>query len=281
MPPSAIVSVPVPSLPMFTPELLVHVEPAPVTVTVPREPANSPMLAVLGVSLMTVPPFAIVSVPVPKAPTLSPPLGPLIQVEPGPVTVTAPIEPTVNPTEAPAPLFTVPWSLIIRVPVPSPPITTPPAFDQLEFNPVTVTVPTPPGKSPTVPKESANVPPCWIASIPVPSTDKFRALPPGVSTTVGCSDSVSMLALVPAVGTPAVQLPGINQSEEVAPVQSVWACAETIDAAKSTLIASNLAVRCVASWNPRRARRIMAGPPMRAEPRVLRSSSKAPRFGES
>ena len=79
MPPSAIVSVPVPSLPMFTPKLLLQVEPAPVTVTVPREPANSPMLAVLGVSLMTVPPFAIVSVPVPKAPTLSPPLGPLIQ----------------------------------------------------------------------------------------------------------------------------------------------------------------------------------------------------------
>ena len=35
MPPSAIVSVPVPRLPMFTPELLLHVEPAPVTVTGP------------------------------------------------------------------------------------------------------------------------------------------------------------------------------------------------------------------------------------------------------
>ena len=46
MPPSAIVSVPVPRLPMFTPELLLHVEPEPVTVTVPCEPTPLPMLAV-------------------------------------------------------------------------------------------------------------------------------------------------------------------------------------------------------------------------------------------
>ena len=45
MPPSAIVSMPVPSLPMFTPEMLLQVEPAPVTVTVPCEPAPLPMLA--------------------------------------------------------------------------------------------------------------------------------------------------------------------------------------------------------------------------------------------
>ena len=45
MPPSAIVSVPVPRLPMFTPELLLQLEPAPVTVTVPCEPAPLPMLA--------------------------------------------------------------------------------------------------------------------------------------------------------------------------------------------------------------------------------------------
>ena len=46
MPPSAIVSVPVPKSPMFTAELLLQVEPAPVTVTVPCEPAPLPMLAV-------------------------------------------------------------------------------------------------------------------------------------------------------------------------------------------------------------------------------------------
>lgn len=38
-----------------------------------------------------------------------PPLGPLVQREPGPVTVTVPFEPTANPTELP-PLLTVPPS---------------------------------------------------------------------------------------------------------------------------------------------------------------------------
>ena len=94
---------------MFTPELLLQVEPAPVTVTVPCEPAPLPMLAATAVILMTLPPFAIVRVPVPKLPILSPPLGPLIQLEPGPVTVTVPFEPADYPTEPP-PLFTVPPS---------------------------------------------------------------------------------------------------------------------------------------------------------------------------
>jgi hypothetical protein len=55
---------------MFNPELLLQVEPAPVTVTVPCEPALSPMKAV---PLLTVPPAAIVSTPVPvNWPTLLP-----------------------------------------------------------------------------------------------------------------------------------------------------------------------------------------------------------------
>src|SRR4051794_18730692 len=83
-PPSAIVSVPMPELPTLTPELLIQLEPAPVTVTVPSEFAALPMLAVKLVKLKTVPPFAIVSVPVPKLPILSPPPVPLNQPEPGP-----------------------------------------------------------------------------------------------------------------------------------------------------------------------------------------------------
>ena len=67
------------------------------------------MLAAFTVILVTVPPFAIVSVPVPKLPILSPPLGPLIQREPGPVTVTVPIEPADCPTEPP-PLVSMPPS---------------------------------------------------------------------------------------------------------------------------------------------------------------------------
>ena len=77
---------------MFTPELLLQVEPAPVTVTVPCEPAHADVGGVKAVLLMTFPPFAIVSVPVPKLPILSPPPGLLFQMEPGPVTVTVPVE---------------------------------------------------------------------------------------------------------------------------------------------------------------------------------------------
>ena len=91
---SATVSVPVPELPTFNPNLLLHSEPAPVTVTEPCAPALLPMFAaVLVVKLMTCPPFAIVSVPVPKPPILSPPLVPLLQLEFGPVTVTLPFAP--------------------------------------------------------------------------------------------------------------------------------------------------------------------------------------------
>jgi hypothetical protein len=64
---------------MFTPELLLHVDPAPVTVTVPCPLAPLPTLAVKLVILMTFPPFAIVSVPVPKLPILSLPLSPEVE----------------------------------------------------------------------------------------------------------------------------------------------------------------------------------------------------------
>ena len=191
---------------------------------------------------MTIPPFAIVSVPVPKLPILSPPPGLLFQVEPGPVTVTVPVEPTANPTEPPPPLFTVPPFWMVSVPVPWPPTTTVPMFVHVEPAPDTVTVPCEPGKLPTNPPTSVNVPPFWIVSIPVPfwPTDRFRAVAPGIATTVEFGVTVSMFALVATVGTPAFQLPAVNQSEETAPVQSVWACVETVDATKSAIAASNL-----------------------------------------
>jgi hypothetical protein len=49
-----------------------------------------------------------------------------------------------------------------------------------------------------------------------------------------------MFALVAAIGTPASQLPGLNQPLETVPVQLVWACVETVDAMKSAIIASKL-----------------------------------------
>ena len=67
----------------------------------------------------------------------------------------------------------------------------------------------------------------------------FRAVAPAPLTSVEFGVTVSMFALVSAFGTPAFQLRGLNQPLEFAPVQLVWACVETVDAAKSAIAASN------------------------------------------
>jgi hypothetical protein len=159
VPPSAIESVPMPELPIFTPELLLQVEPGPVTLTVPCEPARSPMLAAKAVSLMTAPPFAIVSVPIPKLPILSPPPGLLFQMEPGPITVAVPIEPGDSPIEPPPPLLTIPPSWMVSAPVPKAPTCRVSLFVHVEPEPDMVTVPFEPPRSPINPPESVNVPP--------------------------------------------------------------------------------------------------------------------------
>src|SRR3954454_16756033 len=147
-PPSASVSVPVPELPTFTPELLLQIEPAPATLTVPSEPALLPTLAVSAVLLMTVPPFVIVSAPVPKLPILNPPPAVMFKLEPAPVTVTVPDELVDNPTETPPKLFTVPPLSTVSAPVPKPPTTRLPMFVHVEPAAETVTVPCEPGKLP-------------------------------------------------------------------------------------------------------------------------------------
>ena len=45
-----------------------------------------------------------------------------------------------------------------------------------------------------------------------------------------------MVAFVPA-GTPAVQLPAVNQLESIAPVQLVWARVDTVDAESNAITA--------------------------------------------
>jgi hypothetical protein len=181
------------------------------------------MLAAKAVLLMTIPPFAIVSEPVPKLSILSPPPGLLFQTEPGPVTVTVPVEPAINPTEPPpALLITVPPFAIVSVPVPMPPTTTSALF-HVEPAPDTITVPCEPDKLPTFPPKLVNVPPFWTTSIPIPlwATERFRALAPALVTVVEFGVTASMFALVAAVGTPALQLKAANQSEETAPIQWV------------------------------------------------------------
>ncbi len=79
-------STPVPPPPIVREELLLQAEPAFVTVTDPCEPAPKPTKPI---ALLTRPPSAMVSAPVPALPTKRFP--PLVQVEPVPVTV--PCEP--------------------------------------------------------------------------------------------------------------------------------------------------------------------------------------------
>src|ERR1700722_13604191 len=85
---------------------------------------------------------------------------------------------------------------MISVPVPWPPTTMFPAFAQLDPAPVPVPVPPPPGRLPIAPDESANVPPLWIVSIPVPFTPtvRFRACAPGSLSTVEFGVTVLMFA---------------------------------------------------------------------------------------
>src|SRR5262249_41390940 len=190
-------------VPTVRPPLLVQVEPAPVTVTVPCEPANWPMM-----------------------------VPPVVPAEPAPVTVTVP-EPPVPPM-----------------------VTPPPPVVQVEPAPVTVTVPCEPLKKPTVVKLALlTVPPLWIVSMPVPNwpTKRERAVAPAVPTTVGFGVVVSMEAIWPG-GRPAVQLPGVNQSEELVPFQKV-SCARGDDVAASNAAAAVVANKSVRISPPTALRR--------------------------
>src|SRR6476620_9796008 len=123
------------------------------------------------------------------------------------------------------------------MPVPWPPTTTLPAVNQLEPAPVTNTVPSPPGRLPTVPKELFNVPPVWIVSIPVPfePTVKFWADAPALAITVAFGVTVLMFPSVVCWGTPPIQLPLKNQLEENCPVQLDCACVDDVAASNATV----------------------------------------------
>ena len=102
-----------------------------------------------------------------------------------------------------------------------PPLT----FVHCEPGPVTVTSPLPSWPR-TPPVKVKSVPPFWMVRLPTPiwPTTRVCATAPGVSTTVAFGNVTLMFAFVPpSTGTPAVQLPGLNQSEDIAPVQLVWA----------------------------------------------------------
>src|SRR5262249_9090469 len=140
----------------------------------------------------------------------------------------------------PLSLLTIPPSAIVSAPVPPLPTERPPLTVQVEFAPVTITVPCEPAADPIRPPTELtglvlvlSVPPLAIVSAPVlelqPVT--FEAKPPGVPTPVPpLGATMSMIA--PPLGRPGgFQLPGVNQSEETAPIQ--LDCARVDDVAAS------------------------------------------------
>ncbi len=112
-PPRLMVSVPLPLEPTCKVALLVQVEPAPSTVTVPLLPLAK-LLPMVPFVLLTAPPLVMVSVPVLASPTSRLPL--LVQVEPAPSTVAVPLVPIATASQ-PTLLFTTPPLLMLSAPV--------------------------------------------------------------------------------------------------------------------------------------------------------------------
>src|SRR5262245_23835909 len=125
------------------------------------------------------------------------------------------------------------------MPGPPPPTWRPPLMmNNCEPGPVTVTSPLPKAVPTATGPKVVSVPPFVMVRLPTPTRPTTRdcAVAPATATTVGFGVTVSMVALVPA-GTPAVQLPALNQLESIAPVQLVWARVDTVDAESNAITA--------------------------------------------
>src|SRR5881396_3110309 len=96
-----------------------------------------------------------------------------------------------------------------------------------------------------MPKVLLTVPPFWIVNAPVPKTPTLRpvACAPAAPTTVALGVTVSILVLVELVGTPADQLPALNQSAEAAPVHCSRARDGVVVAKTTPSAATNAALR--------------------------------------
>src|SRR5262249_19048811 len=116
-------------------------------------------------------------------------------------------------------------------------------LDQEEPTPVTVTVPFEPAWLPMTPPWFWNVPPPWMVTVPVARSPTVRmcACAPAAPITVALGVTVSTVAfeVMAFVGPPAVQLPALNQSVEVVPVQAVCACDRVVAAIPTSAILDN------------------------------------------
>src|SRR4051794_3731606 len=95
-----------------------------------------------------------------------------------------------------------------------------------------------------MPKVLLTVPPLWIVSAPVLEAPTLRPVDcaPAAPITAALGVTVSILVLVELVGTPADQLPALNQSVEAAPVHCSMA-RDGVVVAKATPSAPTHAVR--------------------------------------
>jgi hypothetical protein len=183
---------------------------------------------------MTLPPLAIIRAPAPKLPILSPPIVPLLfQVDPGPVTVTVPVEPADNPMEPPPPLLTVPPFSMVSVPAPKPPTTIVSVFVHVEPAPDTLAVPCEPRNWQINPPKSVTIPLFWTASVPTPlsPTTRFWVIgtPALISSVPLLTASVPPLMVVPPKVAPpeSVRVPvptltsELSRIPEITPLTSV------------------------------------------------------------
>ena len=135
-------SVPEPLSPTVRAALLVHLEPLPLTVTVPVEPELTPRKPCV---LFTCPPDSIESEPVPELPIVS---EPVLHVEFVPVTVTEPDEPVWLPILPLLESVHCPPASMRNVPVPLYPMQQPVELDKVEPSPEIVAEPVEPAFMP-------------------------------------------------------------------------------------------------------------------------------------
>src|SRR5262245_44179481 len=178
--------------------------------------------------------------------TRKPPALMLVAVATVPSPISAPENkppppPTVTGTPKKLRLATPPFATV-SVPMLPPPIWTPPlTFVHTEPGPVTVTSPL--VKLPmTAPVAVVSEPPFCMVRLPSPNgwprTRDCATAGTGPAITVGLTGTWLRIALVADVGTPAVQLPAINQFSDIAPVQLVvWARVDTVETESNAITA--------------------------------------------
>jgi len=140
------------------------------TVTLPIDPALLPMLA--KPTVVTLPVFVMVRVPLPPLPTSKP--APTLKVEL--LTVVLPTAPAESPMLVKPPVVTLPLLVMLRLPLPPSPTISEVLTPNTDPVPSTVTLPVPSENDPILTRLSTvTLPPLVMLSFPAPSTPTRKA----------------------------------------------------------------------------------------------------------